>query len=110
MSTQGTSTVRDDLATVFDLPKSKVRVVCDHMGGGFGAKFGGGHFGVVAAELSRRAKAPVRLVLDRKEQHTAVGNRPSTVQQLTIGATRDGALTAVDLVSHGTSGIGTGAG
>lgn len=110
MSTQGTSTVRDDLATVFDLPKSKVRVVCDYMGGGFGAKFGGGHFGVVAVELSRRAKAPVRLVLDRREQHTAVGNRPSTLQQLTIGATRDGSLAAVDLVSHGTSGIATGAG
>jgi xanthine dehydrogenase YagR molybdenum-binding subunit len=110
MSTQGTATVRDDLATVFDLPKAKVRVVCDFMGGGFGAKFGGGHFGVVAAELSRRAKAPVRLVLDRREQHTAVGNRPATLQQLTLGATRDGALEAVDLVSHGTSGIGTGAG
>ncbi|MBA3460852.1 MAG: molybdopterin-dependent oxidoreductase [Deltaproteobacteria bacterium] len=110
MSTQGTATVRDDLATVFDLPKSKVRVVCDFMGGGFGAKFGGGHFGVVAVELSRRAKAPVRLVLDRREQHTAVGNRPSTLQQLTLGATRTGELAAVDLISHGTAGIGTGAG
>jgi xanthine dehydrogenase YagR molybdenum-binding subunit len=110
MSTQGTATVRDDLATVFDLPKAKVRVVCDFMGGGFGAKFGGGHFGVVAVELSRRAKAPVRLVLDRREQHTAVGNRPSTLQQLTIGAARDGSLAAIDLVSHGTAGIATGAG
>ena len=109
-STQGTSTVRDDLATVFDLPKAKVRVICDHMGGGFGAKFGAGHFGVVAVELSRRAKAPVRLVLDRREQHTAVGNRPSTLQHLTLGATRDGSLAAIDLVSHGTAGIATGAG
>jgi len=109
-STQGTATVRDDLATVFDLPKAKVRVICDHMGGGFGAKFGAGHFGVVAVELSRRAKAPVRLVLDRREQHTAVGNRPSTLQQLTLGATRDGSLAAIDLVSHGTAGIATGAG
>ena len=108
VSTQGTSTVRDDLATVFDLPKTKVRVVCDFMGGGFGAKFGAGHFGVVAVELSRRAKAPVRLVLDRREQHTAVGNRPSTVQQLMLGAARDGSLGAIDLVSHGTGGVATG--
>ena len=34
---------------------------CEFMGGGFGAKFGAGHFGVVAVELSRRARAPVRL-------------------------------------------------
>ncbi len=110
ISTQGTATVRDDLATVFNLPKTKVRVVCDFMGGGFGAKFGAGHYGAVAAELSRRAKAPVRLILDRREQHTAVGNRPGTLQQLALGAGRDGTLEALDLVSHGTAGIGTGAG
>jgi xanthine dehydrogenase YagR molybdenum-binding subunit len=110
VSTQGTATVRDELATVFDLPKTKVHVQCEHMGGGFGAKFGAGHFGVVAAELSRRAKAPVRLMLDRREEHSAAGNRPSTLQQLTLGAARDGKLAAIDLVSHGTSGIATGAG
>jgi xanthine dehydrogenase YagR molybdenum-binding subunit len=109
-STQGTATVRDELATVFDLPKTKIRVICDFMGGGFGAKFGAGHYGVVAVELSRRAKAPVRLFLDRREEHTAVGNRPSSLQTLTLGATRDGALTASDLTSHGTGGIATGAG
>jgi xanthine dehydrogenase YagR molybdenum-binding subunit len=110
VSTQGTATVRDELATVFDLPKTKVHVQCEFMGGGFGAKFGAGHFGVVAAELSRRAKAPVRLMLDRREEHSSVGNRPSTLQQLTLGAARDGKLAAIDLVSHGTSGIGTGGG
>ena len=109
-STQGTATVRDELATVFGLPKSKVRVICDFMGGGFGAKFGAGHFGVVAVELSRRARAPVRLFLDRREEHTAVGNRPGTLQELTLGAARDGTLTALDLTSHGTGGIGTGGG
>jgi xanthine dehydrogenase YagR molybdenum-binding subunit len=109
-STQGTATVRDELATVFDLPKNKVRVVCDFMGGGFGAKFGAGHYGVVAAELSRKAGAPVRLMLDRREEHECVGNRPATVQEVTLGAGRDGLLAAIDLRSHGTSGIGTGAG
>ncbi|MEO8706676.1 MAG: molybdopterin-dependent oxidoreductase [Kofleriaceae bacterium] len=110
VSTQGTATVRDELATVFDLPKPKVHVKCDYMGGGFGAKFGAGHFGVVAVELSRRAKAPVRMMLDRREQHTAVGNRPGTLQTLTIGANRDGNLAAIDLVAHGTAGVATGAG
>ncbi len=110
VSTQGTSTVRDELATVFNLPKPKVHVICDYMGGGFGAKFGAGHFGVVAVELSRRAKAPVRMVLDRREEHEAVGNRPGTQQTLTIGANRDGSLAAIDLVAHGTAGIATGAG
>jgi xanthine dehydrogenase YagR molybdenum-binding subunit len=109
-STQGTATVRDELATVFGLPKTKVRVVCELMGGGFGAKFGAGHYGVVAVELSRRARAPVRLMLDRREEHSCVGNRPSTLQRLTIGASADGQLAAVDLTSHGSGGIATGGG
>ena len=43
---------RDELAAVFDLPKSKVRVITEFMGGGFGAKFGVG-------QLRRARDAPV---------------------------------------------------
>ena len=53
-STQGTASVRDEFADVFKLPKSKVRVITEYMGGGFGAKFGAGNEGVVAANLSRK--------------------------------------------------------
>src|SRR6185437_11213303 len=86
------------------------RVVTEFMGGGFGAKFGIGNFGVLAANLSKKAGAPVRLMLDRREQHTAVGNRPSSVQRVRIGAKKDGTLTAIHLDSYGTAGVGTGAG
>lgn len=109
-STQGTSTVRDELAEVFKLPRSQVRVVTEFMGGGFGAKFGAGNFGVLATHLSRKAGAPVRLMLDRKEEHTSVGNRPSSVQHLRLGAKKDGTLTAIHLVAYGTAGTSTGAG
>lgn len=109
-STQGTSSVRDELAEIFKLPKSKVRVVTEYMGGGFGAKFGAGNYGVLAAHLSKKTGAPVRLMLDRKDEHLSVGNRPDSVQHLKIGARRDGTLTAIHLQSYGTAGTGTGAG
>ena len=109
-STQGTAGVRDDLAEVFGLPREKVRVITEHMGGGFGAKFGAGSTGILAAQLARKAGRPVRLVLDRREEHTSVGNRPATRQTLRIGAKRDGTLTAISLESIGTAGVGTGAG
>ncbi|AUX19694.1 aldehyde oxidase [Sorangium cellulosum] len=109
-STQGTGTVRDELAEVFGLPKSRVRVVTEFMGGGFGAKFGIGNYGALAVHLSKKAGAPVRLMLDRKEEHVAGGNRPSSVQELRIGARKDGTLTAIHLVCHGTGGTGTGSG
>jgi xanthine dehydrogenase YagR molybdenum-binding subunit len=109
-STQGTSTVRDELAEVLGLPKAKIRVITEFMGGGFGAKFGAGNYGVLAARLSQKAKAPVRLVLDRREEHESVGNRPSCVARLRVGAKKDGTLTAIHFSSYGTAGTGTGAG
>jgi CO/xanthine dehydrogenase Mo-binding subunit len=109
-STQGTASVREGLADFFKLPKSQVRVITEFMGGGFGAKFGPGNPGVVAAALSKQTGAPVRLMLDRKEEQLSVGNRPSSDQTLKIGAKKDGTLTAIQLVSFGTAGCGTGAG
>lgn len=109
-STQGTASVREELAAFFKLPKSQVRVITEFMGGGFGAKFGAGNPGVVAAALSRKTGVPVRLMLDREEEHLSVGNRPSSDQHLRIGAKKDGTITAIQLISFGTAGCGTGAG
>jgi xanthine dehydrogenase YagR molybdenum-binding subunit len=102
--------VREELAEFFKLPMPQVRVITEYMGGGFGAKFGAGNPGVVAAALSKKTGAPVRLMLDREEEHLSVGNRPSSDQVLRIGAKKDGEITAIHLVSYGTAGCGTGAG
>jgi xanthine dehydrogenase YagR molybdenum-binding subunit len=107
-STQGISSVRDGLAGALRLDQSQVRVLTDFMGGGFGAKFGPGVEGVLAAKLSREAKAPVRLMLTRFDQALAVGNRPSSFQKIKIGALADGTLHAFEMENYGTAGIGAG--
>ena len=107
-STQGISSVRDGLAGALQLDHSKVRVITEYMGGGFGAKFGAGVEGVLAAKLSRAARAPVRLMLTRFDQALAVGNRPSSFQKIKMGATADGMLHAFELENYGTAGIGAG--
>lgn len=109
-STQNTAGVRNEMASVFNLPKSKVRVVCDYMGGGFGAKHSAGSFGPMAANLAKKSGRPVWLMLDRQEEHIAEGNRPSSKQYLKIGAKKDGTLTGIQQRSHGTAGVGLGAG
>jgi xanthine dehydrogenase YagR molybdenum-binding subunit len=103
-STQGIFGVRDEFAQELKLPASRVRVLCDYMGGGFGAKFGARIEGITAARLAREARAPVKLFLDRKEEQLAAGNRPSSVQWVKAGATKDGKLTALHLVVHGCGG------
>lgn len=110
LSTQHTAGVREELAETFGLRPDQVRVIVEGMGGGFGSKSSLGDYGRIAVALSREVKAPVRIVLDRKEEQTTVGNRPETLQRLRIGARRDGTLTAISLVSHGTAGVALGAG
>jgi xanthine dehydrogenase YagR molybdenum-binding subunit len=107
-STQGITSVRDGLTGALELDQSKVRVITEFMGGGFGAKFGAGAEGVLAARLSRQAKAPVRLMLTRFDQALAVGNRPSSFQKIKIGAKADGTLHAFEAENYGTAGIGAG--
>ncbi|MBD0290009.1 MAG: xanthine dehydrogenase family protein molybdopterin-binding subunit [Thermoleophilia bacterium] len=94
-STQYVWGVRDEVAERFGLPPDRVRVVCEFMGGGFGAKNGAGEDTFLAAELAREAGRPVRCALTRREENVAAGNRNATIQRLVAGARSDGRLTAL---------------
>lgn len=107
-STQGIGSVREELASHFERQHTQVRVITEYMGGGFGAKFGAGVEGALAARLSQAAKAPVKLMLTRFDQALAVGNRPSSFQNLKLGADADGKLLAFEMENFGTAGIGGG--
>ena len=109
-SSQATRNVRNEFAAVFDLRRSKVRVITEFMGGGFGAKHSLGNFGMMAGYLSKKSGRPVKLMLNRKEEHISAGNRPNSLQYLKIGASKDGKLQVIQQRSHGTAGVGLGAG
>src|SRR5437867_6078469 len=84
--------------------QANVRVITQYMGGGFGSKFGPDSQGLICAKLARRAKAPVKLMLDRKEEHLDTGNRPSATAHIKAGVTSDGRLCAHDAQRWGTGG------
>lgn len=107
-STQGISSVKEGLSGNLGVPASQVRVNSEFMGGGFGAKFGPGAEGAIAAQLSKAAKAPVKIFLTRFDQNLAVGNRPSSFQKIKLGAKADGTLHAFEFDNYGTAGIGAG--
>ena len=109
-STQAVFGNRRDFAQHFKIPEENVRIITEHMGGGFGSKFSPGVEGHAAAELARKAAAPVKLMLTRKDEHLVAGNRPSMTQRVRAGATKDGRLIAYDLRGYGTGGISGGAG
>ncbi|MDQ6830298.1 MAG: xanthine dehydrogenase family protein molybdopterin-binding subunit [Gemmatimonadota bacterium] len=105
-ATQGIFMIREHLARAFALPMSHVRVIMQYMGGGFGAKNGAGPHTYVAAAFARRLGRAVRCVNDREAEQMDAGNRPATVQRVTIGAKRDGTLTVIIVDSDVPIGIG----
>ncbi|MBA2557298.1 MAG: xanthine dehydrogenase family protein molybdopterin-binding subunit [Chloroflexi bacterium] len=94
-STQSVFTVREEVADALNLPHHRVRVIKEHMGGGFGAKQIAWKQDVIASLLSRAAGRPVQLMLDREAENLTVGNRNGTLQHVRLGAKRDGTLTAI---------------
>jgi xanthine dehydrogenase YagR molybdenum-binding subunit len=105
-STQGIFNTRADLADGLDLPLNRVRVMKNYMGGGFGAKNGAPASTFVAALLSKKVNRAVACILDREGEQTDSGNRPATIQRVTLGARRDGTLTAIKLEATITLGVG----
>ena len=94
-STQHVFGVREGLRAALLLPLTKIRVICDYMGGGFGSKGGVGKYSIIASLLSMRTRAPVRCVLTRREENLAAGNRSATLQRVKLGG-KDGRITAVE--------------
>jgi xanthine dehydrogenase YagR molybdenum-binding subunit len=108
-STQAVARLGDGLAQPLKIPIANVTVLTDFMGGGFGSKFGPDVWGVTAARLAKMAGRPVKMFLDRVQEHLAAGNRPSGTAHIKMGASRDGKVVAMIAEAHGTGGVGTGA-
>ena len=108
-STQGVHAIRQSLSNYFEIPATRVHVVTPVMGGGFGSKLGPGVEDATAAELARSSGRPVKILLERDEEHLDTGNRPSAVARVKAGATQDGTLTAFAATGYGTGGITSGA-
>ena len=101
---------REELADHFGLSHSHVRVSNQFIGGHFGTKASSLPYTALAAHLAQKAGKPVKIVLSRKDEHLVGGNRPLNRMRVRVAGARDGTLTAVDLVNHGSAGAGFGAG
>ncbi len=109
MSTQNVSGIAGQMAEPLKVPASNIRVHQDHVGGGFGSKFGPDRWGIVTATLSKKAGGkPVRMMLERNSELRVAGARPSAFARVKVGAKKDGTLVAWQSQSWGTGGPGGG--
>jgi xanthine dehydrogenase YagR molybdenum-binding subunit len=105
-STQNVSRYSDRLGDSIDIPQNKIHVECQHMGGGFGAKFSYDKWGTIGAILSKLTGRPVKLMLDRDLELMIAGNRPSAFAKVKVGAQKDGTVTAIQSDIWGSGGMG----
>ncbi|MGY3062210.1 xanthine dehydrogenase YagR molybdenum-binding subunit [Streptomyces sp. TE3672] len=101
-SSQGSTTVRDSLATAFGLRPQQITAVSEHVGGGFGSKGTPRPQTVLAAMAARHTGRPVKIALPRRQLAAVVGHRAPTIQHIQLGAELDGTLTAIDheIITH----------
>ena len=92
-STQGPWQVRAAVADVLRHPVSKIKVNPVEIGGGFGGKITA-YLDAIAALLSQKSAAPVKIVMSRTEVFEASGPAPASWAKIKIGATKDGKITA----------------
>ena len=104
LSTQNVSGTGGQFAGPLGVEATKVTVICDYIGGGFGSKFAADQWDVECAKLAKEMKRPVRMTLDRATELQIAGNRPSAFADVTIAADANGHVTAWQSHHWGTSG------
>jgi hypothetical protein len=95
-SSQTPFLTRRALAALFDLDPAKVRVFCERMGGGFGAKQEMLVEDIVALAVLKTGQ-PVKLEFTREEQFIGSTTRHPMRVRMKAGAKRDGRLTAMEM-------------
>jgi xanthine dehydrogenase YagR molybdenum-binding subunit len=108
-STQAVPITASVLAQPLGIPAARIRCITHYMGGGFGSKFGNEIENVACAQLARRARAPVKLMLDRAEEVITGGQRPGYSGRIKIGGNKQGDIRAIDADVQGVSGTSGGA-
>ena len=107
-STQATHGISGDASKELGLERAQVRTLVEHMGGGFGAKFGLDLPGMIACRLAKEAKVPIHLLFTRKDEFLAGGNRSGGIQRMKGGMQVDGTFYALDCDIVKLGGIGLG--
>lgn len=94
---------RKEVAAALSIPEEKVRVIQTAVGGAFGGKEDI-TVQIPTALLASYTRRPVKLVFTREESIRVHPKRHATTIHLTVGATREGKLTAVEATIWGDAG------
>jgi carbon-monoxide dehydrogenase large subunit len=89
--------MRDEIADALEIERDDVRVIAPAVGGGFGAKTATYPEHLLVAALAHRLGRPVRYIETRSENLTAMTHGRAQVQDVELGAKRDGKLVGLNV-------------
>lgn len=102
-STQITFHVRRILANALGIPKASINVIKPRIGGGFGSKQTA-VCEVYPAFVTLKTGRPAKIIFSREENQIASSPRHEMEITITIGATKDGKIKAIDLYTLSNTG------
>ena len=95
--TQSTAQTVPAIARWLNIDRSRVVLISEYTGGGFGSKVTAGISLIIPALLSKKARAPVMMRISREEE-TFIGRaRPSLMGRMKIGFSKEGRIVALDM-------------
>ena len=100
-SSQAPHLFRTILADTIGFPEHQIHVITREVGGGFGMKLHYFPEEVLAALATLKLRRPVKWIEDRLESFVGSTHAREQVIELTVGAARDGRLTAVKATIRG---------
>jgi carbon-monoxide dehydrogenase large subunit len=87
-------------AFVFAIPETKIRVISPQVGGGFGSKIYLYPEYCLVTALAKRIGRPVKWMESRRENYVATTHGRDHITDLEVGATKDGKITALKVVTY----------
>ena len=103
-STQVPFRVRSEVSELTRIPEEKLRVIAPDVGGAFGAKLATYPEQSIVAALAQRLGRPLDWVEYRSENLTAMTHGRAQLQDVALGATRDGRLVGLEVTIVGDAG------
>ena len=94
-TTQNPHIVRFLCSLVTGIPEDRLRVIAPEVGGGFGSKIAVYPADFVTVFCSKKLGVPVKWVESRSENYQATTHGRDHVQEVELGATRDGKITGL---------------
>nr|WP_194300949.1 molybdopterin cofactor-binding domain-containing protein [Acetobacter oeni] len=95
VGTQVPMWARDSVADIADLPKDKVRLHCQYIGGGFGRRLEY-EYVTQAAQFAKQVPYPLKIVWSREEDLTLDRFRPAYVDRLRAGLNTQGRIESME--------------